>query len=138
MKKKNWVQHVIYPIVSLPQAQHRQSYNVHYVQGLRQIAARQPSPTRPLWRFTPPPFSGAVHKHIFYCLLLAAHASFFIPLHFRASFRSFLSALRPFRYIPIINQHKPQQRKASVAPFSAFRSCHHCVPFRPDFGDTFL
>jgi len=67
--------------------------------------------------------------------LLAAHASFFSSLHF--GFRSVRSSLHYLpRYIPFINQHKPQQRTASVAPFSAFRSCHPFTPFRPVFGDA--
>jgi hypothetical protein len=67
--------------------------------------------------------------------LLAAHASFFSSLHF--GFRSVRSSLHYIpRFIPFINQHKPQQRTASVAPFSTFRSCQPFVSSRPDFGDT--
>jgi hypothetical protein len=95
--------HYMFASHSLPQAQHRQSYNVHYVQGLRQIAALPPTPTHPQTMF--PTTLLAVQGIIFfYCHLLAAHASFFTSLHF--GFRFVRSSLHYIpRYIPFINQH---------------------------------
>jgi hypothetical protein len=57
---------------------------------------------------SPPPYSGAGHN-IFYWPLLAAHVPFSVPLRFRASFRSFLPALRPLHSISLQKRHKPQQ-----------------------------
>jgi hypothetical protein len=41
--------------------------------------------------------------------LLAAHVPFSAPLRYRASFRSYLSALRPLHSISLQKCHKPQQ-----------------------------
>jgi len=107
--------HYMFASHSLPQAQHRQSYNVHYVQGLRQIAARLPAPTHPAK--SPTTLSMVQGIYYFNCHLLAAHASFFTSLHYRASLHC-----ATFRYIPFIIQHKPQQRTASVA-----HSLHYAI-----------